>query len=122
MKKVLIFISAILLNANNFDEAKQAYIHMDYSKAYKLFMQECNNKNAKACNYIGVLYEKGLGVKANTKTALEFYKKGCESYSEACVNLGSLQLQLENKKEANKAFNKACEMGYKMACSLIKKD
>jgi len=45
----------------------------DFTKILKLYTKAYVNGNVKACNPIGYIYEKGLGVEANPKTAFKFY-------------------------------------------------
>ena len=75
-----------------FDKGFEAYKSQNYTQAVKLWENSCNLGNAKACNYIGILYFAGRqGIKKDhTKTA-KFWKKSCDlGNAIGCKNLKSL--------------------------------
>ena len=73
---------------------------------------------------IGVLYDKGLGVKENKSTALLWYYAAAENnYAKAQYNLGVFFLKgigtSVNLREANLWFSKAAQQGIKQAAKIL---
>ena len=62
----------------------------DYGKALKLYEKSCTlMEHAQSCSNLGGMYQFSLGIKvADSKTAKNFYKMGCEMGDEiGCRNL-----------------------------------
>jgi len=120
MKKLILLVIFIFANAGDFEKGLEYYQKLNYTKAQQFFIKGCQT-DKKSCNYLGVLYENGLGVQKNINKALEYYQLSCNSNMvKACINLGSLYSQLNQKDKAKKAFKKSCKLGYKPACYLAK--
>ena len=73
---------------------------------------------------MGVLYDKGLGVKENKSTALLWYYAAAENnYAKAQYNLGVFFLKgigtSVNLKEANLWFSKAAQQGLGQAAKIL---
>lgn len=65
------------------------YQSQHYAQAIPYYTKACNGSEAVACFYLGVLYDQGLGVKANIYKALELYTKACDGgIGAACYNMG----------------------------------
>ena len=120
MKKLILLLIFIFANAGDYEKGLEYYQKLNYTKAKQFFLEGCKT-DKKSCNYLGVLYENGLGVKKDINKALSYYKISCDAkVAEACINLGSLYSQLNKKQKAKASFKKACSLGYKPACYLAK--
>jgi hypothetical protein len=66
----------------------------NYKKAVSLYEKACKYDNSilglEACNNLGVMYYKGVGVTQDYKKAVELYKKVCDGGDmRGCFNLGT---------------------------------
>ena len=87
------------------------------AKTISFLKDSCRNKGAKSCGVLGYIYEGGMGVAVNVKSAIEYYKKSCDlRYGVGCVNLGVLYTKVENYKDANSYFRRACELRNAEGC------
>lgn len=79
-----------------------AYDRSDYSASLQIWLPLAQEGDAKAQNYVGEIYEKGIGGAPQYKQAAEWYLKAAEQgLSAAQVNLGELY-ERGNGVEANK--------------------
>ena len=79
MKRVLIW-ALLLANvavAEDLNDGIEAFKKQDFSKAFSVFMQECNEKNMEGCVRAGTLYVQGRGVKQDYAKALDLYTQAC---------------------------------------------
>jgi FOG: TPR repeat, SEL1 subfamily len=88
----------------------------DYPKALYWFKKAAEQGNAKGENYLGYIYEQGLGVPQDYNKAVYWYKKAAEQgYAKGERNLGYMyQYGLGVPKDYNKAmywYKKAAEQG-----------
>lgn len=68
-----------------------AYDRSNYATALNIWLSEAKNGDAKAQNYVGEIYEKGLGTPPNYEKAVQWYKKAAaQGYPSAKMNLGFL--------------------------------
>lgn len=68
-----------------------AYDRASYSTALKVWLPAAQKGDVDAMNYVGEIYEQGLGVEPDYATALQWYRKAAEQGSNtAMINLGSL--------------------------------
>lgn len=68
-----------------------SYDRSDYSTSLLIWMPLAQDGDAKAQNYVGEIYEKGIGGAPQFKQAAEWYLKAAEQgLSAAQVNLGAL--------------------------------
>lgn len=68
-----------------------AYDRADYGTAMTIWLPLADSGDPKAQNYVGEIYEKGLGVDPNYKLAAQWYRKSAEQdYTAAQINLGQL--------------------------------
>lgn len=68
-----------------------AYDRADYRTALKVWLPQAEAGDPEAQNYVGQIYEKGLGLKEDYQTAAYWYEKSAEQgFSEAQINLGYL--------------------------------
>jgi TPR repeat protein len=66
-----------------------AYLHDDYSAAFREFKPLAEQGSAPAQNFLGLLYEKGEGVQQNTPEALHWYEAAtAQGHAKAAYNLG----------------------------------
>ena len=68
-----------------------AYDRANYATALKVWLPAAKDGDVDAMNYLGEIYEKGLGVEPDYATAIEWYRRAAEKgSSSAMINLGSL--------------------------------
>lgn len=68
-----------------------AYDRADYATALKVWLPQAEAGNAEAQNYIGQIYERGLGLPPDYAAAAQWYRKAADQkYSQAQINLGNL--------------------------------
>jgi serine/threonine-protein kinase len=92
-----------------YDLGKSAYANKDYATARTLFKQTCDSGNMNACNYLGAIYDQGLGVPEDDAAASKIYQKSCDQGNMyGCYGLGSVFQFLGKNTEARKYFQKAC--------------
>jgi len=86
---MILFLSALMLyisipamagsNAKSlFKQGMNAYNSKDYQTARKYYKKACDGGDAKGCNNLGFLYDKGHGVQQNYSIAAKYYKKACD--------------------------------------------
>ena len=65
------------------------YDRADYRSALKVWMPQAEQGDAEAQNYVGEIFEKGLGQQPDYVSALQWYQKAADQgYSRAQINLG----------------------------------
>jgi TPR repeat protein len=63
-----------------------------YTEARTYFKQACDGEIYDACNYLGYLYDQGLGGPPDKQMARQIYQKACDGkVTEACERLRYLQ-------------------------------
>lgn len=68
-----------------------AYDRANYGTALKTWLPAAKEGDANAMNYVGEIYEKGLGTEPDFAAALQWYRKAADKgNSTAMINLGSL--------------------------------
>ncbi len=66
-----------------------AYDRADYRSALGVWLPQAEGGNAQAQNYVGEIFEKGLGQQPDFQSAIAWYTKAAEQgYSRAQINLG----------------------------------
>jgi TPR repeat protein len=74
-----------------------------------------------ACNYLGFIYDQGLGVPPDDVAASKIYQKACDQGNMVgCNGLGCVLQNLGNNTEARKYFQKACDGNVAEACDKVK--
>ena len=102
---VAVFGAAV---AGPFEDAVAARNSGDYATAQRLFRALADNGNADAQSFLGVMYEKGWGVRQDYAEALKLYRKAADQGS----GLGRLQQYiLANDAEALMWFRRAAGLG-----------
>ena len=119
--KILIFIILCILNLNssNLTMANQAYLKGDYTKAYLLYEDACDEKRYVACYNIGLAYEHGNIKEIDYEKASEYYTKACDGdVFNSCYNLGLLydKESTKNKSKVIELYTKSCEGGVYRSC------
>jgi len=75
--------------ARQFNAGLHAYQAHDYAQALVHFQKSADTGDGDALNYLGILYEEGLGTAKDPVKAVSFYKKAAAKESNAAdVNLG----------------------------------
>jgi len=68
-----------------------AYDRASYASALKVWLPAAQQGDVNAMNYVGEIYEKGLGVESDYALAVDWYRKAAEKGSStAMINLGGL--------------------------------
>lgn len=126
-KKIALLLLVILnfLHAD-VEEAVNLYGEEKYDKAYQKFNQYCEDKDGKACNYLGLMYYYGKGVDKDVDFAVSSLQKSCNRDNPmGCYNLAKLSKEPDSfKLEHNKAyelFKKAYDL-YKVGCDKNRDD
>ncbi len=101
--------AAVILGTMHADAVGTA---QDHKKAFALYSEACQAKNAVGCYQAGVYHTQGLGgAKRDFKMAASLHETACDAgFKRACVNAGFLYL--EHIKDYPKAFEysyKSCE-------------
>lgn len=121
-KIVLAFLFTLFMGKSvvaNADSTKGriAYENGDYQTAFAEFMLLAEKGDATAQYTVGYMYNFGIGVPENDKTAVKWYTKAAEQgEAGAQFNLGNMYKNghgvLENDKTAVKWYTKAAEQGF----------
>lgn len=104
---------------------KQNPTKQDYQNAVEYFQKSCDIGVTFACDELGQLYEKGLGVEKDIKKAENLYIKACDdkettlngvpASAAGCYSLGWLY---QDKKKSTEHFEKSCSYGNYTGCAL----
>ena len=81
----------------------------------------CDGGNAGGCNNLGLMYDKGEGVKQDKFKAVELYKKAClGGIAGGCNDLGVKYEKGEgirqDNSEALELYGKACDLKHELGC------
>lgn len=86
MNKTLLCLPAVicfsLLNvatADSITECRKLLDSSQYREPLAFCQEACNMNKGTGCNNLGWLYDNGLGVRQNFRTAKEYYGKACDS-------------------------------------------
>jgi TPR repeat protein len=102
----------------------------DLGQARAYFHRACRAGHVYACMNLGLLLEPKAGVATDPRKcrvfAVDSYDKACEQgHAEACYNAGRLYEGLSvytiprNRERAQKAFQRACDLGFQEACKQL---
>ncbi|WP_143413494.1 tetratricopeptide repeat protein, partial [Haemophilus influenzae] len=99
-----------------FQQGLTAYEQSNYQTAFKWFRKAAEQGDAQAQGGLGMMYERGLGVKQDDFKAVNWYRKAAEQGdADAQLNLGAMYAIGRGVKqdgvEAVKWFRKAAEQG-----------
>jgi hypothetical protein len=68
-----------------------AYDRADYRTALRVWLDDANQGDARAQNYVGEIYERGLGTAPDYALAAKWYRRAADQgYARAMTNLGQL--------------------------------
>lgn len=146
-KKECSLIGKIYWNANNFTESLEFfkkscnakdmvgcyYIGLNYEKlqdyqnAKDMYEKACARvRSPEACNALGLMYDKGYGVRQDYLQAQSLYIKSCKKkYANACYHLAILyedgKGEIHNVSLAKEFYGKACDYGLQKGCDEYRK-
>lgn len=98
------------------ERGKYLYREQNYTAASALFKQAAKNGSAEAADYLGILYEFGLGTQPDCKEAKTWFQQGAKGNSSSAMDhLGLLfehgcGVKLDNA-EAKRWFEKSSRLG-----------
>ena len=73
------------------------YVPKNSAKAFELFLKAAEQKMPTAQFNVGVMYERGLGVKADLNQALAWFRAAEKNgYKQATAKVGQLEQTLKN--------------------------
>lgn len=114
----VITISCLLssVQAAELEDGFQAFKKGSYEQALRLWLPLAEKDNADAQYNLGILYQKGLGVEKNPKTAFIWYKRAsANGHTDAMYNLGIMydkgRVIYRSPKDATNWWKKAAELG-----------
>ncbi|HHF4025103.1 tetratricopeptide repeat protein [Haemophilus influenzae] len=104
-----------------FQQGLTAYEQSNYQTAFKLWLPLAEQGDAQAQGGLGMMYERGLGVKQDDFKAVNWYRKAAEQgHANAQAILGFSYLLGKgvqvNKSLAKEWFGKACDNGDQGGC------
>lgn len=90
---IMLFVQ--LANAENADalQHKCTRGNLESCKTlFELLKQDCDEGNSHACNNLGVMYEKGEGMRQSQHEALKYYEMACKLHANfGCQNYEKLK-------------------------------
>lgn len=103
------------------EKAKELFDSGVYSDARPRFEEACNGGSGEACNYLGIIFSKGDGVKIDNTQAAVFYSQACHAeYIAGCSSLGAMYIDgVGVHADFGKALTlntQGCEAGNMMGC------
>lgn len=112
----VLMASLLTLQASELEDGFQAFTEGNYEQALRLWLPLAEKDNADAQYNLGILYQKGLGVEENIKTAFVWYKRAAANgHTDAMYNLGIMynhgKVVYRSTKDATKWWKKAAELG-----------
>ena len=95
---------------------------VDGAQAARLFRAACDGGNPTACNNLGALHARGIGIRANPREAARLYRRGCDRGDPlACTNLGFLRERgfggPADVQEAAQLYRWGCDAGDAGGCT-----
>ncbi|MEG9862500.1 MAG: tetratricopeptide repeat protein [Parvularculales bacterium] len=91
ISSLVLFFSAGVASACDYEKAQQAYAFGNYKKAVTELQCLAEKGHTKAQHYLGEMYYYGEGVTADNKTAAEWFSKAADQgYAEAQAFLGAM--------------------------------
>jgi uncharacterized protein len=108
-----------IVAADSIEEAEFAYDRGDYTQAARLFSPLAEQGVASAQFYLGLMHEKGRGVRQDYRTALRWFRKAAaQGYAGPQNNLG---LMYERGRGVREDFVRAL-MWYNVAAAMLSGD
>ena len=117
---IILSLSSSTVFATDLDDGFKAFTAGNYEQALRLWLPLAEKDNDKAQYNLGILYQKGLGVEKNPKTAFIWYKRAsANGNTDAMYNLGIMydhgKVIYRSPKDATKWWIKAAELGNEFA-------
>ena len=113
------------LYLNGYQDDKFTEIKPNYDLALLYSRKGCSLKNAKACFYLGDIFEKGLGQPVSLKDSFKYYDYACDLDDvSACARIGKnifeekYELSTTGKDSSLKYLDKACSFDDAYSCYL----
>lgn len=112
----LTFFALSSLQAGELEDGFQAFTAGNYEKALRLWLPLAEKDDADAQYNLGILYQKGLGVEKNPKTAFIWYKRAsANGHTDAMYNLGIMynkgRVVYRSPKDATRWWEKSAKLG-----------
>ena len=104
------------------------HLQCPYCEAYeveRLYQEACTAGHMLACNNLGGLYETALGVRRDTRRAIDLYDQACEGGEmRGCFNTARLYETgaiggTPSTSQAQRYYDRACSGGYRTACEHV---
>lgn len=113
---ILISFSLSVVQGSELEDGFQAFKAGNYEQALRLWLPIAEKDDADAQYNLGILYQKGLGVEKNPKTAFIWYKRAsANGHTDAMYNLGIMydrgKVIYRSPKDATNWWKKAAELG-----------
>lgn len=113
---IVLSFSSYTLTAGELEDGFQAFKSGNYERALRAWLPIAEKDNADAQYNLGILYQKGLGVEKNPKTAFIWYKRAsANGHTDAMYNLGIMynkgRVIYRSPKDAIKWWKKSAELG-----------
>ena len=125
MRKMYVFLIGVVIFtinsfANDYKLANEARSNYEYEKSLALYEKACTSGDFRGCGEAGKYYSKMIFIPSESKIkkdiqkAIKLFEIACNNnLYDSCVSLGSLYIELDKKNylQAEKVFEKACELG-----------
>lgn len=113
---LLLSFSFTSIQAGELEDGFQAFTSGNYEQALRLWLPLAEKDDADAQYNLGILYQRGLGVEKNPKTAFIWYKRASSNgHTDAMYNLGIMynkgRVVYRSPKDATKWWKKSAELG-----------
>ena len=111
-----LFLLITTAHASELEDGFLAFKAGNYEQALRLWLPIAEKDNADAQYNLGILYQKGLGVEKNPKTAFIWYKRAsANGHTDAMYNLGIMynkgRVIYRSPKDALKWWKRSAELG-----------
>jgi hypothetical protein len=107
--------------------ANRLFWSKDYKGAKQYYHFGCEQRDGLGCAYLGMVYEEGRGVPADSGSAVALYKLSCETLREhqGCTRLGTCYARgacglPHDEGKARALFDAACQAGETQGCDSLK--
>ncbi len=99
-------------NCDRFSEASQFWEAGDLKAALRLFLENAKAGDVASQLNIGYFYDRGLGVRRNTRLALQWYRRAYQNGdASAANNIGTIYRDRGNRRRALEWFLRAFRSG-----------
>ncbi len=95
----------------------------DLKKTLKYYSKSCKLNDAKGCMLSATFYDGVIKGFKKDKKAFEYYSKACElNNAKGCYALATLYNEsvAKDEKQMTESLKKACKLGLKEACDILK--